>query len=60
MRKRPLPTVLLTLLAAASATVAIAGCGGKESGSSEETTKTSMTQSSGLKHGKYSQEEKGY
>lgn len=60
MRKRPLPTVLLTLLAATAATVAIAGCGGKESGGSKEATKTSTSQSGGLKHGKYGQEGKGY
>ncbi|HTU78467.1 MAG TPA: hypothetical protein VMF09_06885 [Solirubrobacteraceae bacterium] len=43
MRKRTLPTAILALVAAITASVAIAGCGGKESKSG--TTKPSTTTS---------------
>lgn len=58
MRKRKLPAAMLTLLAISASTLAIAGCGGEEKGSSStKTTKASTT--AGLKH-KYEQSSKGY
>jgi outer membrane murein-binding lipoprotein Lpp len=46
MRKRRLPSAILTVLAAVAATVAVAGCNSNGSSSSQSSTHTSTTHTS--------------
>lgn len=50
MRKRTLPAAMLTLLAAFAATVAVAGCGGKEESSKGESSSQTTTFAPHSKH----------